>query len=202
MGRNGCTQHCWHDPGVDSFWSSASASFVSVWHYPWRRAVFRQKSIFLPQKTSVEQMASLLMLISELWCKASNSLQQALVPHWLVSSYSEPCHVLAALPSHLNLVWVLSGCVYSGLPSALQAVQNVLFAVFCEMIMSPCLGKIPLSPTCPSSSSWMQLFSCPALNCLTVLSCPAKPFLSALRVLSLSSLHLLLASSQRRREHL
>lgn len=31
-------------------------------------------------------------------------------------------------------------------------------------------------PWKPPSSSWMQLSSCPALNCLTVLSCPAKPF--------------------------
>lgn len=87
--------------------------FVSVWHYPWGHAVFREKSISLPWKTFVEQMPSTLNLSTELWYKPCNWLQQALVQLWLVSSYIELCHILAALQSNLNLVWVLLGCVYS-----------------------------------------------------------------------------------------
>lgn len=84
----------------------------SVWHYPWACAASRGKCISLPWKTSVEQMLSVLSLSTKLWYKASNWLQQGLLPHWLISSCVELCHILAALQ---RILWVFSSWVCSNL---------------------------------------------------------------------------------------
>lgn len=132
----------------------------SVWHYPWACAASRGKCISLPWKTSVEQMLSVLSLSTKLWYKASNWLQQGLLPHWLISSCVELCHILAALQ---RILWVFSSWVCSNLliVAMLSGVCHPNF--FLYLVKSSChpwLGKVTwtLSPMCSSSSIRMQLF--------------------------------------------
>lgn len=112
--------------------------------------------------------------------QSSNWLQQVLLPHWLISSYVELCHILAAPQRTPNIVLVFSSWVYSNLLtlSKLSGVCHPeLLAVFCEKFMSPLAWEGPVYPphVLPAASG-CGFFLWLASNCLTVVWCSAKPF--------------------------
>lgn len=155
---------------------------------------FQTKCISLPWKTFVEQMLSVLSLSTKLWYKASKWLQQVLLPLWLIPSYVELCHVLAALQRTLNLVWFKLSLQQSSLPAKWSMPSRTSCCVLWKAHVAPGLGRSCLSPTYSSSSIRMQLFLMTGLKVphSAIMLCKAIfGVLHQHRVCSLPSLHLL-----------